>query len=629
MQLRTRFVLFITFSALAPLAVLGLVANQVSTTRLLSKVAEVQARTASSMAAFTESWLEVQLGLLAAQVATYDVSRLDDELRTGLLQAVYLQTPGAQVVALVDEGGVDLSPSVFLTAPGRGALADRDVVDEARFARFRTELDEVRRITPPGRVSYGDPYLPPGREVPVVVLVARLDGGTALGVELDLTPLAQRFRTAPDSSERIVLLDAAQRAVLGEADLVDASTMQALPQGALVDELRYPLPDGIEVLAAVAPVADTPWRVVVAEPTSTTLEPAREISTRTAFVAGWAAVFSVVLGILMSRQITGPVLSLRDAALSVAEGDYGRRVEGAQGPGELTELTHAFNFMSRKLDLDRETIAAKNAEIEAFNRELQDRVEQRTRQLREAQDQLVRSARLAAVGEMGAGLAHELNNPLAGILGLAQVLVAKADPAGSQHGMLRSIEEQARRCTQIVAQLQRFSDTGADPASKGGGVATATGKGASLDPAEADVVDLGAVVEEVLGLVRGSFQDRGVAISHDLEAALSVHGERGALAQAMVQLLTSVRAAAPPGARVHVHGSIVDKQVELALALDAQGGADSPGLRIGKDDWMASGMGFWAARRVLADHSGVLLEPELPAEGTARSATWRIRLPRA
>lgn len=610
MRLRTRFVLFITVAALGPLAILGLVTTQLSTSRLLSKVAEVQARSASSMAAFAGSWTDLQLAQLAGQVETFDIGRLDDDLREGLLQVVYFQTPGAHIVSLVDEAGVDLAPSVFLTQPGRGELARRDVVDEARFAGFRTELDRVRRSTPPGRVSFGTPYLPQGRQVPVMALAARLEGGATLGVELDLAPLARRFESAPDSQEHIALLDERGRPIVGDASLVDVGALQALPAGVLVDELIYELEDGREVLAAAAPVPETGWQVVVSETTASTLEPAREITARTAFVGVWAALFSLVLGLLVARQITEPVLGLRDAALSVAEGGYGRRVEGAEGPGELTELTHAFNFMSRKLARDREVIAAKNKEIEAFNRELQDRVDQRTRQLREAQDQLVRSARLAAVGEMGAGLAHELNNPLAGILGLAQVLVARADPEGSQASMLRSIEDQAQRCTMIVAQLQRFSQTDA--------VA-----GSALDRGEPDVVDLGAVIEEVLGLVRSSFMDRGVELSQQLSPDLEVRGERGALAQALVQLLTSLRAAAPPGARLHLHGDHHGDQVELVMELSG----DS--LRVGQDDWMASGMGFWAARRVLADHDGELIEPTLPDQAPPSTATWRLRLPRA
>ncbi|MCK6506379.1 HAMP domain-containing protein [Myxococcota bacterium] len=321
---------------------------------------------------------------------------------------------------------------------------------------------------------------------------------------------------------------------------------------------------------------------------------------------GVAAAVSVVLGLLVSRQVTVPVLSLRDAALAVAEGEYGRRVESQPGGGELTELTHAFNFMSRKLQLDRELIATKNAEIEAFNRELQDRVDERTRQLRDAQEQLIRSARLAAVGEMGAGLAHELNNPVAGILGLAQVLAARG---GAEAAMLRSIEEQARRCAEIVSRMQRFSRLEADrgPVDRHGWA----------------VVDLALVIEEVLGLVQASYRDRGVELARDLGPGLLVRGDTAALRQALDQVLQTMRAAAGPGARLFVHGHGDEDHVLVDFSL---GGAP---LRVGQDDWMAAGMAFWAARQAFAAHGGLLEEPTLPPQGPISEARWRLRLPRA
>src|SRR4030095_4153924 len=105
---------------------------------------------------------------------------------------------------------------------------------------------------------------------------------------------------------------------------------------------------------------------------------------------------------------------------------------------------------------NRDTIDQKNREIEAFNVELQKRLDERTRELEEAQVLLIRSARLSAVGQMGAGLAHELNNPLAGILGMVQVVLTR-HRGQPDEALLRVIEEQAQRCSQIVAHLLRFS----------------------------------------------------------------------------------------------------------------------------------------------------------------------------
>ncbi|RME29399.1 MAG: sensor histidine kinase [Deltaproteobacteria bacterium] len=616
MRLRTRFVLLIALAALGPVGLVGFVANHVSSRLVRAKVDEVQTRTVQALARFTDSWVDLQLRLLARQVVTFPLGELSDEERVGLLKLVYSQTPGAHIVSLVDEQGVDLSPSVYRQPQGVELPAgDRDVVTPERFAEFRRHFDGDRLATPPGRVSFGTPYTPPGRDLPVAVVVARLAGGAALGMELDLAPLDERFRVPEGTAERLVLVDQDGQPICGDPRYLVPEVLRALPAGVLADEITYTTPDGVDVLAASATVPGTGWRVVVTEPLRSVLDPVREIAWQTAYVAGVAALLSVVLGSLIGREITVPVLELRDAALAVAEGDFGRRVQGPQGGGELTELAHAFNFMSRRLRLDRDEIAAKNAEIEAFNRELQDRVEERTRQLREAQDQLVRSARLAAVGEMGAGLAHELNNPLTGILGLAQLLLARA-PDGPDAELLRSIEEEARRCTRILRQLEDISggDTEEVP----------------VDPSSRPVVDLAGVVDEVLGLVRVSFQGRGVSLSSQLPAGLEVRGDRSALGQAFAQLLATLRSAASPGSALEVRGEVRGDRVVVALRLSGER------LRVGQDDWMASGMAFWAARRTLAAHGGELIEdPSGGGErgaaepGGGEQATWLVSLPRA
>lgn len=175
--------------------------------------------------------------------------------------------------------------------------------------------------------------------------------------------------------------------------------------------------------------------------------------------------------------------------------------------------------------------------------------------------------------------------------------------------MLRSIEEQARRCAEIVSRMQRFSRLEADrgPVDRHGWA----------------VVDLALVIEEVLGLVQASYRDRGVELARDLGPGLLVRGDTAALRQALDQVLQTMRAAAGPGARLFVHGHGDEDHVLVDFSL---GGAP---LRVGQDDWMAAGMAFWAARQAFAAHGGLLEEPTLPPQGPISEARWRLRLPRA
>jgi signal transduction histidine kinase len=134
-----------------------------------------------------------------------------------------------------------------------------------------------------------------------------------------------------------------------------------------------------------------------------------------------------------------------DAEIEVASND------------ELGELAKAFNSMASSLSAARSEILLRNEEIRGWNVTLEKRVDDKTNELRDAQDLLLRSRSLAAIGSLGAGVAHEINNPLTGVLGLAQILLADLPEGHPVRPLIKDIEEQATRIQGIVANLLRFS----------------------------------------------------------------------------------------------------------------------------------------------------------------------------
>ena len=99
----------------------------------------------------------------------------------------------------------------------------------------------------------------------------------------------------------------------------------------------------------------------------------------------------------------------------------------------LTNLAASFNQMAGSLDGARRKITQQTNEIMAWNQTLEKRVEEKTNELRQAQDMLLRSRSLSALGELGAGVAHEINNPLASVIAnldmALQDIVALAETA--------------------------------------------------------------------------------------------------------------------------------------------------------------------------------------------------------
>ncbi len=607
MRLRTRLVLLVAAAAMGPLGLLGLSATVVAERQLESAISEAQARTVDGLALYVDTWLSLQLRLIGQQGRAFRLGTLSDDALLAFLRLVYTQAPEAQIVALVDGSAADRVPSV-MRAEGDAEPAGRAGITRDHFVRFREQLPPLLDGLAPGDARVGAPYTD-GRGQPALpVVLASPDGsGLFLAAELALGPVVDELRQAGGPDRDVVLLDADGDALIsGEHPLIDARAFRAFGVGARASDVHYQTARGEEVIAASAPVPTASWMVVVAEPARViTASAVTAIRRQTGYIAAVAGTLALVLGALIARQIARPVLALREGALAVAEGQLGRTTE-APADGELQELMRAFNFMSARLERNRQEIEAKNQEIEAWNRELQERVDARTRELVEAQERLVRSARLAAAGEMGAGLAHELNNPLAGILGLTQILLVKAE--GSARATLRSIEEQALRCKEIVAHLLRF--TQGDPAAQG------------LDQPSRDVVDLDAVLVEVLTLCGGAFRQRGVHLEHQRCGPLLVRGDRGQLASALTQLLASLRAASGRGGRLSLVGARAEGQVELRFELE-------PGeVEASRDDWMASGLGFWAAQQTLVAHGGQLQTPALdPRRSMTGSLSWRATLP--
>jgi len=167
------------------------------------------------------------------------------------------------------------------------------------------------------------------------------------------------------------------------------------------------------------------------------LSPARLIAqTREMFFMGLIVTFFVIglgggIAILLAIGITKPVSQLMKGVNAISEGNLDYHIE-VKSRDEIGQLASAFN--------------------------------ETTKQLRDAQTQLIQSAKMAAVGQLGAGVAHELNNPIAGILGYAQFTLEKCkrpnfgiDDFKTCQRYIEYIKGEATRCKGIVENLLRFS----------------------------------------------------------------------------------------------------------------------------------------------------------------------------
>ena len=572
MRLWLRLTLAIGALAVAPVLVVGAQAVRVSSSGALIRSEESLNREASSLATFVGAWSDAIAASLDGWSRVWELEGRSPEYQIGLLRAVYTALDPVVTVALVDAAGRPVVEPQFLGREDVGAGREAGSAERAALL--------LKRLPAPAAgVAFGLPYLPPGAVAPVVPMVASTQGSTLrLAAEVSLAAVSGAF---PKDEERASALFAGGEAVIGASPLLGGEQLRDVVELGL--DLSFAPVDGAgELRGAAVRVPGTSWLVVVAEEAARAERAGAVIRGRTMWTIGAALVAVGLMALVLQQQITLPLGRLRAGVARVAQGSYGARIELPRRD-EIGELASDLNHMSEALQRSAAAIAAQRAEIEAFNRELQDRVEARTAELQATQGRLVRAAQYAAIAEVGAGLAHELNNPLAAILGLAQLLQARG------HGdvaALGRIEGQAQRCREVVETMVRFAQ-------------------GDLDPARAPVIDLTRIARESVDVIAPAYAQRGIELSLDLPS-MPVHArvEPGLAEQVLIRWLDVFRVGLSEGAHLRVsvregaEGPVVRLTPDHAIALDTEG-----------DDWRAGGVQLWVARRLIDRTGGQVREP--------------------
>jgi signal transduction histidine kinase len=219
-----------------------------------------------------------------------------------------------------------------------------------------------------------------------------------------------------------------------------------------------------------------------------------------------ALVPNLILVALIIRTISRPVRRLTEAAVEVAGGAYGTEV-ALESNDEMGLLAASFNEMSRKMAEDIE-------------------------RLRELNEQLIRTEKLAAAGTLAAGVAHEVNNPLASISSLIQILQVRHNADTETGEMLRLISAQIARITQVLRDMMDFARTRAP---------------------EREPLDINRIVEASLRLASfdKGFQRLRLNTTTDAGAPV-INADQNQLQQVFLNLLLNARDAMPEGGEINV-----------------------------------------------------------------------------
>ncbi len=439
-----------------PVGLLGLVSYAVSRDELRQTVGRMQQQAAEDLALFTERTVTASienLRLSAAALPLEDSSGFARWEIAKMLAIPYRQLPFVSILAIVDDRKVPVAGPAFERRPDRDpALAGREAIGDEDLERFSAHVP-----VPPaavGATSLSEPYRAPRGALRIAV-AHRLAHDRSIVAEVVLRDVEARLAELSASGVAYVVDARGNSLAHGsgpgtalteeEVALARASATSGRPGARILRRA-----DGESWLAASAPVRRYGWSAVVAQPAAVAFRAAERLRFYTVAWAAAGLCLAAALGTLLARRVTLPVQRLSRAAGAIAAGEWGATVD-AGGNDEIADLGRAFSRMTQEL-------RRREGEVRELNRDLQRRVDERTAELKAAQDQILRTRRLAAIGSLGAGLAHELNNPMTAVTGYLAILRKQA-PAGSpQVEMLTRAQDQASRVSRIVEDLRAFAD---------------------------------------------------------------------------------------------------------------------------------------------------------------------------
>jgi signal transduction histidine kinase len=239
---------------------------------------------------------------------------------------------------------------------------------------------------------------------------------------------------------------------------------------------------------------------------------------------------NLILVALVIRIISRPVRQLTEAALEVTRGAYGAEVR-LESNDEIGLLAASFNEMSRKMASDIE-------------------------RLRQLNEQLIRTEKLAATGTLAAGVAHEVNNPLASISSLIQILQTRSDADDDTREMLRLISTQISRITLVLRDMMDF---------------------ARVRPAARVPLEINNIVDSSLRLASFDKGFQKLTVTTRLGERLPlVNADADQLQQVLLNVLLNARDAMPEGGHVLIETQYDERLGEMLIAVSDNGAGIPP-----------------------------------------------------
>lgn len=306
-----------------------------------------------------------------------------------------------------------------------------------------------------------------------------------------------------------------------------------------------------------------------------------------------------------------PLKKLRAGTQKLSAGALGYQIE-LRSNDEIGDLADSFNSMSLQL-------RGANEQLVSWARTLEERVEEKTSELRRAYDQVLHSETMASVGKMAAVVAHEINNPLSGILTYSKLLKKWVDNGQVSNEKkqeadqcLELISSESRRCGDLVKNLLTFS---------------------RQSPMNVQLTGVNQIVEKCLLLVRHNLENASIEVHTSLGQELPrLQCDASQIEQVLLALIVNAGDAMPRGGNLWIKSSLSEDGSQVAISVRDDGVGIPPEIMpkifepfvTTKDLNHGTGLGLAVSRGIIERHSGkISIESEV-GKGTTVTITLPV-----
>ncbi len=455
-------VVFLSLS-IVPLLVAGYQLIRVGDNYIQKQIIGVKLGIAQKVASNVNSYMEDKKNALQIIHKSSDFLTMNPRRQSDILGNVMNAYPMFMRMAVIDLNGREISS---VNRMGRASHAEVRQ-EEMQALKLIKSLGEY--IGPVSRSPEGYPQMTlgvpiesiPGRPIGVLIGVVNL---------IDLSSLIKDL--VIDKKGYVYIVDMSQKHLIAHPDVQMLLSNDPPPEvraAALAPEetssgaIEFTDQSKHRFLATYATVPRLNWRVFVQQPTEEAYAASQQMRNEIFKVLVVVILITLVVGVLISQAIVRRVQTLQEAMEQVGEGNFNVPDVPASND-EFGSLTEKFLWMANSLKDKTLKLVSAQKELQKWNSELEKRVQERTRDLKEAQEQLISQEKLAALGQMASVVGHELRNPLAVMNNSVYFLKTKLSAAAGDTGLeskidkhLHILENEIVKSNMIIRDVLDFS----------------------------------------------------------------------------------------------------------------------------------------------------------------------------